>query len=236
MILKKKYIEEENLQKVWYDSSMILYSEMKEDTFENKGNLTITFKNGATYTYFDVTYQDYLIFIGGGTDASQGKTLNKIIKNRYEYERIDDRNIQELLNELNEKEDFNEKSITYFISGHRNATKEEFEKYYIPLIEEALNETPNAKFIVGDCEGIDIMAQNYLVSIIDDVSRITVYCIGETPEFINNEIIYIKNGFKDYRDKDSTMTNDSFKDIAVVRDPTIYSGTGENILRRFCMK
>ena len=80
MILKKKYLEKERIQKVWYDSSMIVYSEMKENELENIGDLTITFKNGSTYVYMDVSFEDYLVFIGGGTDASQGKTLNKIIK------------------------------------------------------------------------------------------------------------------------------------------------------------
>ena len=45
MILKKIYLEEEKIQKVWYDSSMIVYSEMKENEFENIGDLTVTFKS-----------------------------------------------------------------------------------------------------------------------------------------------------------------------------------------------
>ena len=236
MILKKKYIEEKKLQKIWYESSMILYTEMKEDEYENKGDLTVTFKNGATYVYFDVLFEDYLVFIGGGTDASQGKALNKVIKNRYEYKRIDDRNIEELLTELNESEEIDETLNTYFISGHRDITENEFEYYYIPLINEALSENPNAKFIVGDCDGVDIMAQNYLVSIIDDISRITVYCVGDTPKNINSEIIYIKNGFNDEREKDIAMTNASFKDIALVKQCEYITGTGENILRRYLMK
>lgn len=236
MILKKKYIEEEKLQKIWYESSMILYTEMKEDDYENKGNLTVTFKNGATYVYYDVLFEDYLVFIGGGTDASQGKALNKVIKNRYEYKRIDDRNIEEILAELNEPEEIDETLNTYFISGHRDITENEFEYYYIPLINEALSENPNAKFIVGDCDGVDIMAQNYLVSIIDDISRITVYCVGDTPKNINSELIYIKNGFNDEREKDIAMTNASFKDIALVRQCEYITGTGENILRRYLMK
>ena len=85
MILKKKYLEEERKQQVWYDSSMISYSEMREDEFENKGELIIIFKNGTVYSYKDVSFEDYLVFIGGGTDASQGKTLNKVIKGKYPY-------------------------------------------------------------------------------------------------------------------------------------------------------
>lgn len=236
MVLKKIYNENEKTQKVWYDSSMILYSEMKENEFENKGDLTVTFKNGATYIYMDVLFEDYLVFIGGGTDASQGKTLNKIIKNRYDYKRIEDKNVKDILNELNKKEEIDDSLKTYFISGHVDLTENEFEYYYIPLINEALNETPDAKFIVGDCDGADIMAQNYLVSIIDDVSKITVYCVGDTPKNINSELIYIKNGFINEREKDIAMTNASFKDIAVVRQCEYITGTGENILRRNLMK
>lgn len=236
MILKKIYIEEEKTQKVWYDSSMIVYSEMKENEFENIGDLTITFKNGATYTYMDVSFEDYMVFIGGGTDASQGKTLNKVIKGKYDYKRIEDRNVQELLTEMNQKEECNDIWDTYFISGHRDLTENEFEYYYIPLIQEAISENPNAKFVIGDCDGCDIIAQNYLVKIINDIANITVYCIGDTPRNINPEIIYIKNGFVDDREKDVAMTNASFKDIALVRNPKIWSGTGENILRRNIFK
>ena len=235
MILKKKYLEKERIQKVWYDSSMIVYSEMKENELENIGDLTITFKNGSTYVYMDVSFEDYLVFIGGGTDASQGKTLNKVIKGKYDYKRIEDRDVQELLTEMNQKEE-NNILDTYFISGHRDLTENEFEYYYIPLIQEAISGNPNAKFVIGDFDGCDIMAQNYLVNIIDDIANITVYCVGETPRNINPNIIYIKNGFADDREKDIAMTNASFKDIALVRDPKIWSGTGENILRRNIFK
>lgn len=235
MILKKKYIEDEKIQKVWYDSSMILYSEMKEDENENKGDLTVTFKNGATYVYKDVSYEDYIILIGGGTDASQGKTLNKVIKNKYEYEKITDANIENIINELNEKEELNDIQNTYFISGHRDITENEFEYYYIPMINQVISENPQSKFIVGDCEGADIMSQNYLVSILDDINRITVYCTGNTPKHINTEIIYIKNGFETDRDKDIAMTKNSISDIAFVRNSEEMSGTAENILRRYKM-
>jgi hypothetical protein len=237
MILKKKYCEETKTQKVWYDSSMIFYSEMIEDAENNYGDLFVTFKNGSTYVYKKVQFDDYLLLIGGGTDASQGKTLNKVIKGKYEYERVSDRNIDELILEMNQDRDkIEEIQKTYFISGHRDLTENEFEYYYIPLIQEAIYETVDAKFIVGDCVGCDIMAQNYLVNIIDDISKITVYCVGNAPRNINPEIINVKNGFTDDREKDIAMTNDSFKDIAMVRDPEIWSGTGENILRRYMFK
>lgn len=232
MILKKKYDEETRTQKIWYDSSMLVYSEMIENEFENKGNLHVTFKNGSTYVYKDVLFEDYLIFIGGGTDASQGKALNKVIKGKYDYEKLPDANMNNILTELNERDEINDKCNTYFISGHRDLTENEFEFYYIPIINQIISENSEAKFIVGDCEGCDIMSQNYLVNIIDDISKITVYCVGDTPRNVNSNIIYIKNGFNNDREKDFAMTKSSFQDIAMVRNPEKWSGTGENILRR----
>ena len=234
MILKKVYNEQERTQKVWYDSSMIAYTEMVEDEFENKGNLHVTFKNGSTYVYKDVLLEDYILFIGGGTDASQGKTLNKVIKSKYEFEKEENKDVQklfELLDALNELGDGHE-FITYFISGHRDLTENEFEYHYIPLIQKALSDTPNALFVVGDCCGCDIMAQNYLINVLDDQERVTVYHIGDEPRHINPMIKNTKGGFSDDSEKDNAMTKASFADIAVVRDCKIMSGTAENILRR----
>ena len=45
MILKKIYDEKTKTQKVWYDSTMIVYTEMVENECENKGDLYVTFKN-----------------------------------------------------------------------------------------------------------------------------------------------------------------------------------------------
>ena len=54
--------------------------------------------------------------------------------------------------------------MVYFISGHRDITKEEFEKYYIPKIDTTLENDNNATFVVGDYYGVDIMALDYLVN------------------------------------------------------------------------
>ena len=94
MILKKIYDEKTKTQKVWYDSTMIVYTEMVEDECENKGDLYVTFKNGSTYVYRDVAFEDYILFIAGGTDASQGKTLNKVIKSKYEFEKDEQKNVR----------------------------------------------------------------------------------------------------------------------------------------------
>lgn len=44
--------------------------------------LMVTFKNGTTYTYYDVTLEDYLALI---TSESIGKAMNQIIKGKYNY-------------------------------------------------------------------------------------------------------------------------------------------------------
>ena len=49
--------------------------------------------------------------------------------------------------------------MVYFISGHRNIDQEFFDRHYKPLLEAVLQNDPFPKFVVGDCEGVDTMAQ-----------------------------------------------------------------------------
>ena len=80
MILKKCYNESTATQSVWYDSSMIFYSEMVEDPNENNGDLFVTFNNGSVYKYKDVSFEDYIVFMNGGTDSSQGMLSIKLLR------------------------------------------------------------------------------------------------------------------------------------------------------------
>lgn len=234
MVLKKIYDEKTKTQKAWFDSTMIFYTEMVEYENENKGDLFVTFKNGTTYKYTGVSFEDYVLFIGGGTDASQGKTLNKVIKSKYEYEKIGDADLDKLREEMNRVEEVvNDIQNTYFISGHRNITDAEFEINYEPAINWALHENQEAKFVIGDCDGVDIMAQNYLMdTIMLDPSRVTVYHMFESPRNKHELITKTVGGFKSDEERDAAMTNASIKDIAFVRDITKISGTAQNILRR----
>ena len=92
------YKEDENgigLDKAWYDSSNVEYSECVDEEGKPK-TLRVVFKNGTQYEYKGVDVNQYLLF---REDASQGKALNKFIKgNKYEYEKLEDANLQ-LLNE-----------------------------------------------------------------------------------------------------------------------------------------
>lgn len=109
MLKFKHYNEKEKTEYAWIDSSSIYFAKMVEDPNENKGNLYVTFKTGQTYLYKDVKFEDYVIFIAGGTDFSQGKTLNKIIKPKYEFEKLEKgptiQEINEQLEELTKPKD-----------------------------------------------------------------------------------------------------------------------------------
>lgn len=111
MITCRKYDSEKLIDKVWYDSSMIVYSECEDRLNETKV-LKVTFKNGATYVYKDVDVNDYVMFVHGGLDGSNGKALNKHIKPKCEFERIEDADLklleeekEQILKEQVEKED-----------------------------------------------------------------------------------------------------------------------------------
>lgn len=241
-ILGKTYDPETRTDKVWYESSNVVFSKFIENEFDNNGQLYVTFKNGATYHYKDVDMvTDYLLFKSGGIDNSQGKTLNKQIKGKYEYERVGDMDVQllkEELENLNKTPEVEEEpgEITYFISGHRVITQEEFDETYKPTIDFVLENMPGCKFVVGDYWGCDEMAQNYLLDDIElDPERITVYHMMEAPRYYNKKVTNMVGGFLSDDERDEAMTNASNEDIAFVRDCNKLSGTGKNILRRYLL-
>lgn len=126
------------------------------------------------------------------------------------------------------------KNEVYFISGHRDITQEEFEKYYVPAIDKAI-EYPRSTFVVGDYHGVDIMAQELLSQMVQP-ERVTVYHMFEKPRNLANKLFKLKGGYKGDIERDSAMTNDSTEDIAWIRKGKETSGTAQNILRRHTMK
>lgn len=116
--------------------------------------------------------------------------------------------------------------MIYFISGHRDATYNEFEKHYIPKIIKAISQ--NASFVVGDCEGIDYMAQQFLKD--NNVKNVKVYHISNKPQY-NVGYPTISNFQSDF-DRDFQMTLDSNEDILWIRKGKESSGTACNIDRR----
>ena len=83
----------DKLDRTWYNSSNIKFSECEDNKDELK-TLKVVFNNGTQYQYNEVDVNDYLLF---REDLSQGKALNKFIKAKgYEYEKIEDANIESI--------------------------------------------------------------------------------------------------------------------------------------------
>ena len=157
------------------------------------------------------------------------------MEKKYQFEKCESKDIQLLTEEMNQVDDPHKKGNTYFVSGHRNITETEFEVYKQVLYNVAVyNE--NSCFVIADYHGADIMAQNYLMDVLEiNPDRVTVYHMGDAPMNINSKITRTKGGFSDDRERDAALTRDSAFDIAFVRDNKEISGTAENILRRFLL-
>ena len=129
--------------------------------------------------------------------------------------------------------------MIYFISGHRDITNEEFDKFYIPKINEAIEVAfrDNTRFVVGDYEGADIMAQEYLKTLCEEgrlnYSQVSVYYMFDSPRHLASDKFNLVGGFKGDVERDSAMTEASDKDIAFIRKGKWTSGTAQNILRRY---
>lgn len=127
--------------------------------------------------------------------------------------------------------------MIYFISGHRDLTKEEFEQHYIPQISKVMDEDSMANFVVGDWEGCDTMALEFILSQ-PSYDFISIHCVdkpkirifGECPEVFERVFIY---KCKSYDECDATMTKNSDFDIAWIRPGKENSHTAKNIKRRY---
>lgn len=85
------------VDRTWYDSSNIRYSEC--DDLENSlKNLRITFKDGRTYEYKDIDVNEYIMF---RESSSQGQAFNKLIK-KYACTKLDNKDLNFLDKELSE--------------------------------------------------------------------------------------------------------------------------------------
>lgn len=87
-----------NIDKCWYESSNIVYSECIDHDNALK-EVKVVFKNGCEYTYLEVPVQDYLMF---RESSSQGKALNTFIK-KYKFIKSEEKRD---LDELNKEKEF----------------------------------------------------------------------------------------------------------------------------------
>lgn len=91
MLLKKNV--NGDVVKSFYDSSNLMVSEYNQ----RDKNLLITFKNGGAYLYKGVTATDYSRF---EMAESQGSALNKTIKPKYDFEKVDAVDVEVIQEEI----------------------------------------------------------------------------------------------------------------------------------------
>ena len=128
--------------------------------------------------------------------------------------------------------------MTYFISGHRDLSKEDFQLYYEPIIDEVVSNDSDAAFVVGDCDGVDKFAMNYICKYY--TVPLIIYHMFDTPRNIPEglsehpelEGVFFHGGFTSDEERDVAMTKVSDFDIAFVKDNRWDSGTAQNIKRR----
>lgn len=129
--------------------------------------------------------------------------------------------------------------MRYFVSGHRDLTKEEFKEHYVPLIIKVLREDSWAEFVVGDWEGCDTFFVDIITSLrLRPLPNIDIYCVekprlkprGYSIDCYENIHYY---SYNDYDECDASMTRDSDFDIAWIRPGRENSHTANNIKRRY---
>lgn len=127
--------------------------------------------------------------------------------------------------------------MTYFISGHRDLTQEEFDKHYIPTLENILKNDTMADFVVGDWEGCDTMALEWLILHRDHPDVYVYYVDNVRVTFFGEKLTNFYNIMlrpcTSYDECDSRMTQDSDFDIAWIRPGREDSHTAMNIKRRY---
>lgn len=124
--------------------------------------------------------------------------------------------------------------MRYFISGHRDVTQKEFQRFYAKAIIDAVMKEPTTvEFMVGDYYGVDAMAQEYLAKLKNTYPniKVTVYHMFDKPR--NNFYQFPTiGGYENDHTRDCAMTLATDMDIAWVRSGKHTSGTAQNILRR----
>ena len=238
----KYYDKKTKTEKAWHNSSMIKYTEMVEDPNENWGTLTVVFNNGSTYRYKKVSLSDYVYTVAGGIDASNGKTFNKMIKERgYEYEKIEpltqeyiDRGLEELENKQEAK------YYTWFVSGPEDFTDEEFDVWIAEKLINAINETQGdgnneARFILQDTPKFGKQVQDYLIDVLGvEPENITICKLNGTDTSYSKDGVRVYDGCETEEELDEYMTTWSAFDIDIIRNwGTELTRQSKNILRRY---
>ena len=122
---------------------------------------------------------------------------------------------------------------TYFISGTSKYDVKYFMRDYIPMLKQAVVE--GANFVVGDCDGVDAMAQSFLQRTLpkEEHNRVKIFFKGMDPQnFLSTDFMPI-GGFVSHEEASVAMTMCSDEDIACLEEGYWNSMTAKNILRRY---
>ena len=146
---------ENDVDKTWYDSTNVLYSEC-DDIDNDFKVLRITFKNGRTYKYSNVNVNDYLLF---RESVSQGKALNKYIK-QYANERVSDIDVDGLMEELKKLTEIVESTTSGGTSNYYVEINEDTNIYQVwcegQLIHNSTMEDTPTNLISGLCQSMNV--------------------------------------------------------------------------------
>lgn len=137
-----------------------------------------------------------------------------------------------------------------FISGHRDLSKDEFNSIYVCLINQYIDwlnidqsnlfTSKKLTFYVGDCDGCDSMAIEYIVNNVLPNNPDTYLTIctcdfdfeGKQSYNFDNPNINIINGFKSHEERDTYMTRETQVDLLYIRPGKWDSGTAQNFVKR----
>ena len=96
---------------------------------------------------------------------------------------------------------------TYYVVGHDDLTKEEFETHYVSQLNVALDLDGN--FVVNDSNECDRMTQDFLKG---KTNKVTVYFAGPRPSY-NSADFQTDMGYEDVEEARRSMSYASSKDI-----------------------
>ena len=174
--------------------------------------------------YKDVSFMDYLYFKNAAfNDGSSGKAFNEYIIKKYTGEKMDDANLESILERLNEPDP---KDTTYFIHGDGEVDEMVFTAMYENTINYALEVSSDSKFAVMFSNAYGMRSVKYLLDCGVDPSRITIYMKasdvskldGQTCECV---IVKIKDEKYDEDFMVSEIQRRSFEDIAYISPETL---------------
>ena len=123
--------------------------------------------------------------------------------------------------------------MRYFVSGHRDLTISEFREHYVPLIQKIIKDDVWCEFVVGFCEGCDLMFIEWMTEHAPSHDLLVFHCTHIPENFWDDYPNIYLYPCDDFETCDTAMTRNSDFDIAWVRLGREDSHTAKNIKRRY---